>query len=477
MPNGCAGRLRLYTWIAIALVAASAATSVRAGTGTCVGDCNGDGTVSINELITAVNIALDTGSLSTCRAIDNDGDGVAAISELIQAVNGALSSCSRESPLDLAFSELSGGDVIGAEAQFAAAVSAQPNNPQAIFFLALTRLATRTTGDPALLDILGRGRIRLQGGLEDLCAMAVDLPQTVADGAPRTGEIFDTLRASLVPDLQDALDRLENIRADAVISVDLDKLPDCVRPDRSVVVEVDRGDILALRAALLGAQAWAHLLTAYNMDLRIGDLAELPVRMVFEAAPSLLTLRSAEELTAARRAARLSAEALADAIDAIQSETDDQSDDVLVLLPEDDTAAQRLRAGALLFRDALNGEVVVSSNVGLAQPRRLNLKGFFDGRLASLRALVPPFLPNGNPDPRRFPDPTFAGIFADLSQDDIDEILDGGPKCTPCEDNGGCVGLGIAHLACSECSFDCESGATKRCTDPNAYLRCSDGYY
>ena len=39
----------------------------------CAGDCNGDGSVAINELILGVNIALGTSPLSACAAIDADG--------------------------------------------------------------------------------------------------------------------------------------------------------------------------------------------------------------------------------------------------------------------------------------------------------------------------------------------------------------------------------------------------------------------
>ena len=76
----------------------SADVSVLVNTGTppvpaCVGDCNGDGTVAINELITGVNIALGSLPVSACEAIDANGNGEVAINELIAAVNNALSGC------------------------------------------------------------------------------------------------------------------------------------------------------------------------------------------------------------------------------------------------------------------------------------------------------------------------------------------------------------------------------------------------
>ena len=39
------------------------------------GDCNGDGKVTINELVLAVNIAIDNATMSACPAIDADSDG------------------------------------------------------------------------------------------------------------------------------------------------------------------------------------------------------------------------------------------------------------------------------------------------------------------------------------------------------------------------------------------------------------------
>ena len=59
----------------------------------CAGDCDADGVVAVNELISAVNIALGTADVSTCSACDSDGDGMVSIGELIAAVNKALNGC------------------------------------------------------------------------------------------------------------------------------------------------------------------------------------------------------------------------------------------------------------------------------------------------------------------------------------------------------------------------------------------------
>ena len=61
--------------------------------GGCVGDCNGNGMVEINELIIGVNIALGSAPLSNCSSFDANHDGMVEINELIAAVNNALTGC------------------------------------------------------------------------------------------------------------------------------------------------------------------------------------------------------------------------------------------------------------------------------------------------------------------------------------------------------------------------------------------------
>jgi hypothetical protein len=59
----------------------------------CAGDCDADGTTTIDELMLGVGQALGLQSLGECAAHDTDGDGAVAISELIQAVRAALQGC------------------------------------------------------------------------------------------------------------------------------------------------------------------------------------------------------------------------------------------------------------------------------------------------------------------------------------------------------------------------------------------------
>jgi hypothetical protein len=62
----------------------------------CPGDCNFDGAVAVNELITSINISLGS-SLALCVVSDPSGDGDVTVSELVQGIRGALEGCAPSS--------------------------------------------------------------------------------------------------------------------------------------------------------------------------------------------------------------------------------------------------------------------------------------------------------------------------------------------------------------------------------------------
>jgi hypothetical protein len=59
----------------------------------CIGDCNADGMVTVDELLQSVNIALASTPATGCEAVDINGDGEVTINELLAAVNAALNGC------------------------------------------------------------------------------------------------------------------------------------------------------------------------------------------------------------------------------------------------------------------------------------------------------------------------------------------------------------------------------------------------
>jgi len=61
----------------------------------CVGDCSGNGIVTVGDLVTGVNIALGNLPLSACVSFDGNGDRRVTVDELLSAVNSALQGCPR----------------------------------------------------------------------------------------------------------------------------------------------------------------------------------------------------------------------------------------------------------------------------------------------------------------------------------------------------------------------------------------------
>jgi hypothetical protein len=59
----------------------------------CVGDCNDDGDVTVDEILTMVNIALGNALVDDCPAADANGDGQVTVDEILTAVNYALNGC------------------------------------------------------------------------------------------------------------------------------------------------------------------------------------------------------------------------------------------------------------------------------------------------------------------------------------------------------------------------------------------------
>lgn len=83
---------------ALIIAALPHAHPAQAGSGACIGDCAGDGQVTINDLILGVNIALGAPDVSACAALDADGNQAVTIEELLGAVNAALNGCPGEPP-------------------------------------------------------------------------------------------------------------------------------------------------------------------------------------------------------------------------------------------------------------------------------------------------------------------------------------------------------------------------------------------
>jgi hypothetical protein len=74
--------------------ASATATRTVSPGGGCLGDCDLDGVVGVDELVRAVAISLDEAPLDDCRPADGDGNGIVSVDEIIRAVRTALGQCS-----------------------------------------------------------------------------------------------------------------------------------------------------------------------------------------------------------------------------------------------------------------------------------------------------------------------------------------------------------------------------------------------
>jgi hypothetical protein len=59
----------------------------------CTGNCSADAGVTVDEILTMVNIALGNASLLSCEAADANHDGQVTVDEILTAVNNALNGC------------------------------------------------------------------------------------------------------------------------------------------------------------------------------------------------------------------------------------------------------------------------------------------------------------------------------------------------------------------------------------------------
>ena len=59
----------------------------------CAGDCNGNDSVTVDEILTMVGVALGNDEVSACLAGDANNDGQITIEEILAAVDNALSTC------------------------------------------------------------------------------------------------------------------------------------------------------------------------------------------------------------------------------------------------------------------------------------------------------------------------------------------------------------------------------------------------
>jgi hypothetical protein len=92
------GRHPWYVEFCAALLGVLFVARAAAAPAACIGDCDDNGTVAIDELLAMVLVALDTDPVSRCSVGDANQDGRITVDEILAAVNAALRGCPLEGP-------------------------------------------------------------------------------------------------------------------------------------------------------------------------------------------------------------------------------------------------------------------------------------------------------------------------------------------------------------------------------------------
>src|SRR5262245_56019380 len=87
MRNGRAcGAIRTWAVLSLMLLLARPAAA-------CVGDCDGDAHVGVDELVTSIHIGLGIAQIGACQAADNNRDGTVTVDELVLSTSKAIDGC------------------------------------------------------------------------------------------------------------------------------------------------------------------------------------------------------------------------------------------------------------------------------------------------------------------------------------------------------------------------------------------------
>jgi hypothetical protein len=180
-------------------------------------------------------------------------------------------------------------------------------------------------------------------------------------------------------------------------------------------VESDYGDVLLCRAALDGILSVLYAQAAYDLNSDLDEKANnnQTVQEFLAANPSFGTIKSgaASNLSESKTYATSALVNLRSAVNAMQSETDDQTNDYVTLADLTPAEIDQTKADIADALNSLNGPTFVHDNEIPYEDKgyTLNLSPFFGGTIGSLRALLPSF--SGNNVAGGFPDPTMAGVF------------------------------------------------------------------
>lgn len=335
-------------------------------------------------------------------------------------------------PRNGCLASLRAGDLVSASVQCGAALQANRNDGQLALIRAVADPIVRASESAALLGQLAAFGVSIRGSAFDVCKLGFAMGDVARDPGgearvPRGAEIQRVVSEEFVRIAAVASARIAEVPNSTGIGFPLRDLPRCLTSfDDDTVVDVDRTDLRAVSSVVELLAGVAHLGAAYDLDFDVGAAIDRNATFtdVFLSNANLLVLRTRAEpeLDEARAALERALSAFSDAIDLARAESDDQSDDLLVVSDADAEDVELAREVAEKLRTALSREARFEADTfGLSKDQRLRLGPLFDGQLTSLRGLLP--IRDSSVDACRFLDPTFGGVARDMTQAEIIQLF------------------------------------------------------
>jgi len=363
------------------------------------------------------------------------------------------------------FSETVDG-VLQAYTTFVSAHADYPDDPVINAYLALTRIFNLglTDDSGALTDLLGQFGISRTGNNLDTLDLDIPLNSNGDLILPETSPSGEAIRSFLAGPLLTALNAsISNL--DTTLSYWTDKhiIPKATA-GTDYNIEVDNGDIYLFRAMLKFAKTVVLIVTSYDLDVDIREIAALINIDAFNSKDflqryqnllNLLTTSStpsvdgADQLTQAKAALLGAIDDYLTASDKIRNDTDTATgaEELITLSPDDEADEQLLRDNLTELKASLNesraADLITERNGTEEKHLSLNLNPLFGNGSGpyNLRDFLPDFNCDGEPgyetmgyglDPSN-PDATLGGIFPDFTQDDwgLEGIMASGEIAIP----------------------------------------------
>ena len=329
-----------------------------------------------------------------------------------------------------------GGDMVSASTLCGLAAQADPADGLVALIRAVANPVTRALESAELLDLLAKLGVSVRGSAFDVCALGAVIGMVERDSAgvprvPRTG-VMQKIVSQDVERLTDlVLTRISDVPVVDGIQFPLEDLPACLRAFGSKIADVDETDLKAAASVTELLTGLGRLGAAYEVDVDLAAAIQAGSSFadVFRSTPTMFTLASGgtSELDRSRIALDAALRDFVEATNLARVETDDQSDDLLVLSVEDAADADRAVQVAAKLRAALvDTATFEASRFNLPVDERLQLGRFFSGGVPSLREFFPNTSVGGGIC--HVPDPTLGGIAPDVTQAQIDDFLY--PSCS-----------------------------------------------